>query len=200
MTGIVKYITFDEFQKVYQVEKNKKYKLAYLLGFGSGLRLSEIIGYKRKIGKAIPPLISENVNLQTHQIKIVDSKGGLYGGDKWRITIIPPILKDSHLQLLPLTNKKGELLSRRTLQDAFKRVCKKVLGKNLHFHTLRHGFGNYTANVLKIPLPIVQAMMGHSRLDTTGIYTKVNPEFAIKTAWESMMGEENNKIIRNSKW
>jgi len=27
--------------------------------------------------------------------------------------------------------------------------------------------------------------MGHSRIDTTGIYTKANPKQAIEKAWES---------------
>jgi site-specific recombinase XerD len=32
-------------------------------------------------------------------------------------------------------------------------------------------------------------MMGHSRLDTTGIYTKANPEQAISESWKAMTGE-----------
>jgi site-specific recombinase XerD len=36
-----------------------------------------------------------------------------------------------------------------------------------------------------IPMPMVQAMMGHSRIDTTGIYAKANPKEAVKRAWES---------------
>ena len=41
-----------------------------------------------------------------------------------------------------------------------------------------------------MPLPIVQQLMGHSRLDTTGIDTKVNPAFAISEAWKAMGGEK----------
>jgi site-specific recombinase XerD len=32
---------------------------------------------------------------------------------------------------------------------------------------------------------MVQQMLGHSRLDTTGIYTKANPINTIQKAWES---------------
>jgi len=40
-------------------------------------------------------------------------------------------------------------------------------------------------NEKNVPLPMVQSMLGHSRLDTTGIYTKSNPVQAIERAWQS---------------
>jgi len=126
----------------------------------------------------IPPLEKERVNLVTHQIQLDIAKGG-----KWRITVTPPNLREPQLSLLPIT------IPRRTVQARFEALTKKVLKKKLSIHILRHGFGNYHANVLKTPLPIVQQLMGHSRLDTTGIYTKANPEFAIQEAWKGMMGE-----------
>ena len=39
-------------------------------------------------------------------------------------------------------------------------------------------------NEKNLPLPMVQGMLGHSRLDTTGIYTKANPKQAIERAWD----------------
>lgn len=173
----IDFISFEEFQKIMKAEKKKEYKLCYLLGFGSGLRISEIVGYKRKKGTEILPLTKEKIDLQGHKIMIDNAKGG-----KWRITIISPGLNESYLSLLPIK------IPRRTLQAHFESISKKVLGKKMSFHTLRHGFGNYQVNVLKQPLPIVQAMMGHSRLDTTGIYTKANPEQAIAEAWKAMGG------------
>jgi integrase len=193
----INFISFEEFQKLYKAEKDKEMKLVWLLGFGSGLRISEIIGYKRKTkrktildtdGKKqitflkddseIYALKKENVDLKTHQIRLEDGKGG-----KWRTTITSPALNDAMLSLLPIKT------NRRTIQYRFEKLSQKVLGKKMSVHTLRHGFGNYQANVLKVPLPIVQQMMGHSRLDTTGIYTKANPEQAISTAWKAMTGE-----------
>jgi len=187
------YINFEEFKRLYSAEKDKKMKLAILLGFGGGLRLSEIIGFQRKFKRKkdketgeiklipddskIPPLTKNMVFLTDHQIRLEDGKGG-----KWRTTITPPTLTESMLNLLPIKIK------RRTLQDKFTKLSKRVLGKKMSFHTLRHGFGNYQANVLKVPLPIVQQLMGHSRLDTTGIYTKANPEQAIAESWKAMTG------------
>jgi integrase len=187
----IDFISFDEFKKLYQVEKNKQLRLCILLGFGSGLRISEIVGYKRKLRRKtnketkvieyfkddseIPALTKDMIKLEEHQIRLIDGKG-----NKWRTTITSPSLTENMLDLLPIK------IPRRTIQYNFERLSKKVLGKKMSFHTLRHGFGNYQANVLKVSLPIVQQLMGHSRIDTTGIYTKANPEFAISESWKAM--------------
>lgn len=184
----IDFISIEEFQKIYKAEKDKSLKLFMLLGFGSGLRISEIVGFQRKFrtkkgirlneSSKIPPLTKEMIDLKGHQIRLEDGKGR-----KWRTTITPPSLTEPMLELLPIT------IPRRTIQDKFSKLTQKVLGKKMSVHTLRHGFGNYQANVLKTPLPMVQQMMGHSRLDTTGIYTKANPEQAIAAVWKSMTGE-----------
>lgn len=193
----IDFISFEEFQKLYKEEKDKVMKLCLLLGFGSGLRISEIVGYKRKTKRKknkitgeveyfeenseIPALTKEMVKFTSHQIRLEETKG-----NKWRTTIIAPALTEKMLDLLPIK------YPRRTVQYKFERLSKKVLGKKMSFHTLRHGFGNYQANVLKMPLPMVQQMMGHSRLDTTGIYTRANPEETINQAWKAMNGENDS--------
>jgi len=189
----INFISFEEFEKLYKAEKDKKIKLCILLGFGSGLRISEIIGYKRKLKQkknketdkiefikdetSIPPLTRNMVFLKEHQIRLDDGKGS-----KWRTTILPPAFTEPMLNLLPIK------IPRRTIQYKFEKLCKRVLGKKMSFHTLRHGFGNHLVNDLNLPLPMVQGYLGHSRLDTTGIYTKANPEQAINTAWNRMIG------------
>lgn len=183
---LVKYIEMEEFKKILSAEKDKKFKLAYVLGFGSGLRISEIVGHKgvsRKLNKKtneiiefnieIKPLKSEQIDLDKHQIKLFGKRG------KERITVTSPWLNKNNINLLPLQ------IPRRTLQGRFTRLSYRVLGKRLNFHTLRHGFANFMVNEKNVPLPMLQQMLGHSRLDTTGIYTKANPLKTIQTAWES---------------
>jgi len=184
----IDFISFEEFQKLYKAEKDKEMKLFMLLAFGSGLRISEVVGFKRSFkwknkekledNTEIPPLTRDKIDITKHQIRIDEAKGG-----KWRSTVSPPALEERMLELLPITIK------RRTINNRLAELSQRVLGKKISPHTLRHGFGNYQVNVLNVPLPIVQQMMGHSRLDTTGIYTKANPEFAIQTAWKAMGGE-----------
>ena len=153
--------------KLISKEKNKKYRLAYILALGSGLRISEVVGYKDKI----KPLTKEQIDLKAHTIRVF-GKGG-----KERITVTSPLLNETNINLLPLK------INRRTLQRHIVKLGLKYLNKKVTFHTLRHGFANYMANERNVPLPMVQQMLGHSRLDTTGIYTKSNPTQTIQTAW-----------------
>ena len=183
---LVRYIEMDEFKKVLAEEKDKTYKLIYVLGMGSGLRISEIVGYKGKSKKKdkktgeiivkdviIPRLEKNQIDLEKHQIKIL-GKGG-----KERITITSPWLNKSNINLLPIR------IPRRTIQGRFTRTCLKAIGRKLNFHTLRHGWANHLINVKKVPTPQVQLLGGWSRLDTLGIYARANPIDAVESAWEN---------------
>lgn len=178
MGKLINYIKEEEFFKLLKAEKKEKFKLAYKFGFGSGLRISEIIGYKRKPkDKAImngghldyqvveiQPLQKEQIDLQAKTIKVIGGKGM-----KDRIVPLFPNFKESDLKLLPLQIKRS------TLQAHFKSLGKKVLGRDVTFHQLRHGFG-VASTKRRVPMPYIQSAMGHSRLDTTGIYTAASPE------------------------
>jgi integrase len=93
---LVRFIEIEEFKKVLSEEKDKKFKLAYALAFGSGLRISEIVGWKD-----IKPLTKENVDLEKHQIRLKGKRG------KERITVTSPWLNQTNIQLLPLHFKEG---------------------------------------------------------------------------------------------
>jgi len=218
----IKFISWEEYQKIYKAEKDKEMKLFLMLGFGAGMRMSEIIGlplrisrcckapieFKREYDEArrrkvkqysctacknnlvkkdfryagntweIPPLTQDRVDIAGHKIKIDTAKGG-----KWRVTITPPTLTEEYVKMLPLK------LNRRTVQDRFSKLTIEVLGKKLSPHVLRHGFGNYHANIIKTTMPQIQQLMGHSRIDITGIYTQANPEETIRSVWKAMGGE-----------
>lgn len=195
-----------------QKKRYKQYRIAIILGFGSGMRISEIIGLKelysrccksqvvsekRFVGEKkkkiylcskcksklilsqntyrplkgeweIEPLKPENISKENIIIK-----GGK--GDKDRITSKPNLLTPGLIKHLPLNIK------RRSLQHFFKKLSQEVLNKNLHFHSLRHSFGSVLAGK-GVPLNHIQMLLGHSRLETTGIYLHTNPQQAIEGA------------------
>jgi len=115
---LIKFITMEEGKKIIAAEKNKKFKLAFALALGSGLRISEVVGWKEKI----KPLEREQIDLKTHTIRIF-GKGG-----KERITVTSPMLNEENLKQLPI------IMPRRALQYRIKVLGKKVLGKDISFH------------------------------------------------------------------
>ncbi len=146
----------------------REFRLCMILGFEAGMRISEIVGYKRKDGTTINPLTKEQ--FEGNQIRIIDGKG-----KKDRIVPKPKRLNETIITMLPIK------IGRRALQKYFTKLGKEVLNKHITFHTLRHGFGSHLAGMGR-PLHEIQMLMGHSRLDTTGIYLHANPRQAIEGA------------------
>jgi len=143
--------------------------IAMLLGFEAGMRISEIIGFEKK-GIIIIPRLTKDL-IGDASIKILGK------GKKERIVPRPKRFNETAKNLLPLTIK------RRSLQNFITNLGREVLGKEISFHTLRHGFCSHLANAGR-PLHEIQMLAGHSRLDTTGIYLHANPEEAIRKASE----------------
>lgn len=164
-------ITQEEFEQLFTAvpkyarkKKIKRYRLAMLLGFEAGMRISEVVGWK----DIVPALTKENI--ESASIRIVSGKG-----QKDRVVPRPKRLNENAIRLLPLK------IPRRTLQHFITMLGKNVLNKHITFHTLRHGFGSHLAGSNR-PLHEIQMLMGHSRLDTTGIYLHANPKQAVEGA------------------
>ena len=166
-------VSEEDFIKIINKTKSDKHKLAFLLGFGSGLRISEIVGGVREEGDNIPALTKEKVNLQTKRIIIEDAKGG-----KSRIAPVPKGFKTKHLFMLPIQ------LTARALQIGFKNSCRKAglleARPNLHFHCLRSGFITHSLK-MGVPIHQVRDLVGHSNISTTNIYAIGNTEDALKS-------------------
>lgn len=175
------FITQDEFEKIVEYAKGlekkagskrkkerlREYRLAMLLGFEAGMRISEIVGFGKKVPRLTPSKVDNAF------IKISSGKGG-----KDRIVPRPKRMNKTAIAMLPLK------IRRRSLQDFVVKCGKDALNKKINFHMLRHGFGSHLAGK-GTPLHEIQMLMGHSRLDTTGIYLHANPKKAVDSARES---------------
>ncbi len=150
-----------EFVKLIKNTKKDTYKIAFLLGFGAGLRISEVT-----------KLESRDVNIHDKKIFIRQGKGG-----KDRIVPLPKGFKAKHLDMLPIK------LGHRALQKAFKRTCSDAgllkIKPTLHFHSLRHGFASQAVKK-GIPIHHVRTLMGHSNISTTNVYLELNPTEALE--------------------
>ena len=146
-------LKIEELAEIVKATNNKNHRLAYMLGFFQCMRISEVVNLK-------PEHIDKGR-------KILMIKAGK--GDKDRnIPIAPEVNK--FLKHVPIN------IGIRALQKAFKLQAKKVLGKDMHFHQLRHSGATYYLNKKKWNIRILQNFLGHASIQTTQIYTHVNPE------------------------
>lgn len=155
-------ITEDEFLKLYKRVYKNHHKIAFALGFYACMRVSEVV-----------KLQQEDIDRGRKTIHIKQSKGG-----KDRIIPIPPKVLGG-LKYIPVN------VSARALQIAFRRFGKKILNKELKFHSLRHSGATHYHDVKKWDIRYIQQFLGHSRLGTTEIYTHVHPDILIEKMWEN---------------
>jgi len=157
----------EELIQILQKTKNKNHKLAFLLGFYQAMRVSEVCNLKR-----------ENVDKKAHIIKIKQSKGA-----KDRNIVIVKPLKMGSQAVLRALDKLPVTIGVRALQIAFKKKSLEVLGKDLHFHSLRHSGATWLLNKKEWNIRRVQQFLGHAKLQTTQIYTHVNPQDLVELEW-----------------
>ncbi len=147
-----------EFVDILDHTNQMHHKLAFLLGWGSGLRISEVINLK-----------PENFSFDTKPKQLRINMGKNL---KDRIVPIPKGFEEKHLKYIPI--KCGV----RALQKAFILASEKAGVKakkpKVHFHSLRHGFATQCIRK-KISLSAIQGLLGHEDLQTTSIYINLAP-------------------------
>jgi len=153
-------ITLEEFKKLMRNTKQKHHRVAFLLAFASGLRVSEVIN-----------LQSHDIDIKEKKILVRCGKGG-----KDRIVPLPKLFRKDLLNQIPIK------ITPRSLQRAFKTAAKKAgilkTKPQAHFHSLRHGFAT---QCLRSGMDIqnVRFFMGHSNISTTSIYLHSEPKEAL---------------------
>lgn len=167
MRKIPQVITEEELLEVVNQTDNPKHKLAFLIGFYQAMRISEVVNLKL-----------EHIDKNSKMIHIKQAKGS-----KDRDIPIARPLKIKSNSYLHALNKLPVGLGVRALQIAFKQKAKDVLNKDLHFHTLRHSGATWLLNKHKWDIRRVQRYLGHSKIQTTEIYSHVSPQDLVDLMW-----------------
>jgi site-specific recombinase XerD len=164
-------LTMEECIRIFSFVDNPKHKLLLLLGYGAGLRRSEIVSLKWS-----------DILFEEHKIHIKQSKG-----NKDRIVMLPysivAFLKN-YRGIYPSDDwvftgqYRGEALSAGTVQVVMRQaVANAGLEKKATVHTLRHSFATHLLES-GTDIRYIQALLGHSSVNTTMIYTHISPKAA----------------------
>ena len=168
-------VNWDEFKRIQATykgqPKKRKYFIANLLAWGSGLRISEVVNLK-----------PEDFNFEDRMIRVNMGKNS-----KDRIVPIPKGFEKRHLRHIPIG------VQQRALQKEFVKACEEsgVLKDKpgVHFHSLRHGFATECVRS-GMKLEYIQGLMGHEDLQTTSIYINLVPKERIEQYNERFLMRE----------
>lgn len=150
-----------EINKMISSLHNVKHRIVVSLLYSAGLRVSELINLK-----------NSDINLVDNTIHVKNAKGG-----KDRITIlskkVKSMLKNYCSGKVYVFEHAGRNYSSRTISEIVSKAAAKANIKlNVTPHTLRHSFATHLLES-GTDIRYIQKLLGHSRLETTSIYTHV---------------------------
>ncbi|MBC8495071.1 tyrosine-type recombinase/integrase [archaeon] len=157
-----------EISKMISALDNVKHRLVISLLYSAGLRVSELINLK-----------NSDINLFDNTIHIKDAKGG-----KDRLTIlskkVKSVLKNYQTGNKYVFESGNKKYSQRSISEIIsKAAIKSKLNKNVTPHSLRHSFATHLLEN-GTDIRYIQKLLGHSRLETTAIYTYVAKNNCLK--------------------
>lgn len=143
-----------------------KYKAAFSVAYGAGLRASEVVSLK------VCDIDSTNMVIRVEQGK----------GRKDRLVMLSPHLLDLLRAWWMEGRPKGWLfpghnpvnpLTTRQLSRAFRAAADMAaITKPVSLHSLRHSFATHLLEQ-NIDIRVIQVLLGHKKLTTTALYTHV---------------------------
>ncbi|MEK6877998.1 MAG: site-specific tyrosine recombinase/integron integrase [Nanoarchaeota archaeon] len=159
-------LTKEEVAKLINSSSGKS-KLMIKLLYSSGLRVSELVNLK------IKDIDLENAKGFVRQGK--GSKDRQFFLLKDLCTEIKKYIEKRNMKSDYLfSNSNSKALTSRNIQQIIKRSAMKAgIQKKVTPHTLRHSFGTHHLEA-GTDIRKIQVLLGHSRIDTTMLYTKVS--------------------------
>ena len=156
----------EEVARLLDAAPSLKYKAALSVAYGAGLRASEIISLK-----------VEDIDSTRMVIRVEQGKGR-----KDRYVMLSPYLLDLLREwwraarpkgwLFPGQNPVNPLTTRQLNRACHAAAMMAELDKPVSLHTLRHSFATHLLEQ-KTDIRVIQVLLGHKKLDTTALYTRV---------------------------
>jgi site-specific recombinase XerD len=165
-------LSADEVTLLLQAAPGPKYKAAFATAYGAGLRVSEVVALR------VGDVDSERMLLRIERGK----------GRKDRHAMLSPQLLEllrawwregkrrgvmlPHGWLFPGRNPVTPLSSRQLNRAVHAAAQAAEIRKRVTPHTLRHSFATHLLEQ-DIDIRVIQVLLGHAKLDTTALYTRV---------------------------
>jgi site-specific recombinase XerD len=165
-------LSINEVKRLIDGCRSPKYRTALSVAYGAGLRISEVVALK------VSDIDSARMVLNVEQGK----------GKKDRLAKLSPVLLDclrdwyQYGQAHNLMLKGGWLfpgqqpynpMSTRQLSRGCLAAAKDAgIRKRVSMHSLRHSFATHLLEA-GVDIRVIQTLLGHSKLDTTALYTQV---------------------------
>ena len=156
----------EEVARFLEAAPGPKYKAALSVAYGAGLRVSEVVALK------VSDIDSKRMLLLVEQGK----------GRKDRHAMLSPqlleLLRDWYriarpqVWLFPGQNPVNPLTTRQLNRAVHAAAHIAEINKRVTPHTLRHSFATHLLEQ-NIDIRVIQVLLGHAKLDTTALYTRV---------------------------
>jgi integrase/recombinase XerD len=156
----------EEVARFLEAAPGPKYKAALSAAYGAGLRVSEVVALK------VSDIDSKRMLLRIEQGK----------GRKDRHAMLSPqlleLLRDGwriarpQVWLFPGQNPVNHLTTRQLNRAVHTAAHMAEITKRVTPHTLRHSFATHLLEQ-SIDIRVIQVLLGHAKLDTTALYTRV---------------------------
>ena len=163
-------LTPEEVVRLIEAAPGRKYRCVFSVAYGAGLRSSEVVSLK-----------VSDIDSARMVLRIEDGKGG-----KDRLAKLSPQMLEElrawwkaakpKVFLFPSQIKSSDHITGRQ----YHRVCYQAairarIDRSVHPHMLRHSFATHLLD-RGVDIRVIQAMLGHKKLETTAIYAAVSPK------------------------